>query len=274
MHPVFMASFSYSTHGLWNVFKISQRWYSFSDNVRSLIKRILIWLNKKNVHMNMAECPVCLRHVLSHSNVVICVICKHTHHLKCISLNTEEQSYILEHQQSWYCMTCIMELFPFNLIENDKLFLAEINNYDLKNRIVEISDALFQPFEINSDDVYSPIHEIDPDINFYNEIDFHIGSTCNYYMEDAFSFIINKRYNPEQSGRIFSLCHLNIRSLQANLNDFENYLNSLEFEFAFIGISETWLHDGNCDLYNLSCYTLIEKHRHNKRGGGVGIYIR
>ena len=27
-------------------------------------------------------------------------------------------------------------------------------------------------------------------------------------------------------------------------------------------------------LYNLSCYALIEKHRQNKRGGGVGIYIK
>ena len=62
-------------------------------------------------------------------------------------------------------MKCIMELFPYNRIENDKLFLVEINNY-LKNRVVEISDALFQSFEINSDDVYYPIHEIDPDINF------------------------------------------------------------------------------------------------------------
>ena len=64
-----------------------------------------------------------------------------------------------------------MELFPYNLIENDKLFLVEINNH-LKNRVVEISDALFQSFEINSDDVYYPIHEIDPDINFYNELIF------------------------------------------------------------------------------------------------------
>ena len=64
-----------------------------------------------------------------------------------------------------------------------------------------------------------------------------------------------------------------LKGVNANLNDFEMYLNYLEFEFYFIGISETWLHNGNCDLYNLPCYTLIEKHRHNKKGGGVGIYI-
>ena len=41
---------------------------------------------------------------------------------------------------------------------------------------------------------------------------------------------------------IFSLCHLNIRSLQANLNDFDMYLKSLGFELSCFGVSETWLH--------------------------------
>ena len=50
-----------------------------------------------------------------------------------------------------------MELIPFNQIENDKMFIVEINNYDLKTRLIELSDALFQPFEINSDDFYAPI---------------------------------------------------------------------------------------------------------------------
>ena len=64
------------------------------------------------------------------------------------------------------------------------MFIVEINNYDLKTRLIELSDALFQPFEINSDDFFAPINDLN--INFYNEIDYHIGSTCNYYMEDAF----------------------------------------------------------------------------------------
>ena len=110
------------------------------------------------------------------------------------------------------------------------MFIVEINNYDLKTRLIELSDALFQPFEINSDDFYAPTYEIDPDINFYNEIDYHIGSTCNYYMEDAFSSI-KEMYTSEPSEKLFSICHLNIRSLQSNLNDFDMYLKSLNFVF-------------------------------------------
>ena len=121
---------------------------------------------------------------------------------------------------------------------------------------------------------YAPIYEIDPDINFYNEIDYHIGSTCNYYMEDAFSSITKKMYTSEPSEKLFSICHLNIRSLQSNLNDFDMYLKSLNFEFSFIGVTETWLHDGNCDLYELSSYVIVERHRHTRKGGGVGIFIK
>ena len=224
--------------------------------------------------MNMAECPVCFRYILSHSKVVICGICKYVFYLKCISLNTEEQSCITTQEHSWYCTSCITEIFPFNFIEDDKIFLAEINNYDLKCRVIELSDAPFQPYEVNSDDFYSPNYKFDPDINFYHEINYQIGPTCNYYMEDAFSSIIKNRYNYNEPEKIFSLCHLNIRSLQANLNDFDMYLKSLDFEFSCIGVSETWLHDGNCDLYDLTGYAFAERHRQTRKCVGVGIYVK
>ena len=68
--------------------------------------------------------------------------------------------------------------------------------------------------------------------------------------------------------------HCVIWSLQANLNDFDMYLKSLDFEFSCIGVSETWLHDGNCDLYDLAGYAFAERHRQTRKGGGVGIYVK
>ena len=47
---------------------------------------------------------------------------------------------------------------------------------------------------------------------------------------------------------------------------------SLEHELTAIGVSETWLHDSICDLYNLPGYNFIETHR-SHRSGGVGIYL-
>ena len=54
----------------------------------------------------------------------------------------------------------------------------------------------------------------------------------------------------------------------------QNYLGCLEHEFSVICVTETWLRDTDCDLYDMSVYTFSEYHRNNRTGGGVGIYIR
>ena len=69
------------------------------------------------------------------------------------------------------------------------------------------------------------------------------------------------------------MCHINIRSIPANLGSLEVYLQCLNFDFSIIGISETCLSDNNCDLFYLNGYNLVEKHRSCKKGGGVGLFI-
>ena len=64
----------------------------------------------------------------------------------------------------------------------------------------------------------------------------------------------------------FSLLHLNARSLQRNFKNLQSYLMTLEYEFTVIGVSETWLHDFICDLYNLPGYNFIENHRSHRSG--------
>ena len=44
--------------------------------------------------------------------------------------------------------------------------------------------------------------------------------------------------------------------------------------FTIIGVSETWLGECDCLLYELNGYDLIEEHRVSKRGGGVGIFVK
>ena len=70
------------------------------------------------------------------------------------------------------------------------------------------------------------------------------------------------------------LCHLNIRCLKQNLADFERYLNLLYMRLTISGVSETWLDDCDCLLYELNGYHLTEEHRVSKRGGGVGIFVK
>ena len=74
--------------------------------------------------------------------------------------------------------------------------------------------------------------------------------------------------------QFLSLCHVNIRSVRKNLGAFENYLNILKHEFTVIALTGTWLNDNDCDLYGLSGYKVIGRHRVNRTGGGVAVCIR
>ena len=76
------------------------------------------------------------------------------------------------------------------------------------------------------------------------------------------------------ASQCFSSCHINIRSINANLSHFENYLQLLSIDFPVIAITETWLTDITCDLYSWTEYNFVEQHRSNKCGGGVGIFLQ
>ena len=70
----------------------------------------------------------------------------------------------------------------------------------------------------------------------------------------------------------FSLLHLNIRSLQRNLNSLSILLTCLNIKFSLIGVSETWLNDYSHSV-DIDGFNFIHKHRPNRTGGGVGLYI-
>ena len=129
--------------------------------------------------LTMDNCPVCDRHVNRHCKQISCSLCCAIYHMKCISLVPNDLSELCQ-TPTWYCRNCLGELFPFNHIEDDKLFVAEINTFGLNAVSINSSfDLLFNPFELNEDDYYSPLCEIDPDVNFYNKISSHLGSSCN-----------------------------------------------------------------------------------------------
>ena len=41
-----------------------------------------------------------------------------------------------------------------------------------------------------------------------------------------------------------------------------------------IGLSETWLFDWNCNIYNIPGYNFIETHKPCRKAGGVEMYLR
>ena len=109
----------------------------------------------------------------------------------------------------------------------------------------------------------------DPDKNFSNDKLQQIDSL--YLSADNF-IAISKQLNEDN----FSILHLNIRSLNANIDNFREFLASLEIgNFSVIVLTESWCDEtanGN-SLLNLDNNFSVHQTRKNKKSGGICIYI-
>ena len=165
-------------------------------------------------------CPVCNKtnkRILNHAYRLRCSACSVVSHMKCVTLAPDEQQFLRQYQNWWLCQSCLLSIFPFNIIVIDKEVIAAINCID-KASTLNDSDIIFHPFEINDTDQISPLCEINPDLQFYNSIDPYL-SKCNYYEESSFAHIVSNMANLSQP---ISLCHLNIRSIKIKSIQFCN----------------------------------------------------
>ena len=68
--------------------------------------------------------------------------------------------------------------------------------------------------------------------------------------------------------------HLNARSLVKNFDEFQVLLSSINYDFSFIAISETWFKPSTpFDLFNIDGYYLVQVCRQAQTGGGVELYV-
>ena len=173
----------------------------------------------------------------------------------------------------WICTLCCGDLFPFNHVEDDLSFIDVIMDccLGIKDYTMNIQEKIFMPFELDEFENNMPMLDIDPDLNFFTHINSDIFQSSKYYTEDSFNDLIMAKL---QCDEYFAMIHLNIRSSAANLDNFINYLECLNTEFAIICLTETWLNETNYDLYEIPNYVHIGKQRSGKKGGGVSIYVK
>ena len=71
-----------------------------------------------------------------------------------------------------------------------------------------------------------------------------------------------------------SMCHLNTKSMTSTFDKFQFIVN--ESKFDIITLSETWLRNDKhlLEYVNLPGYKFSHRNRDEKRGGGVGAYIK
>ena len=158
----------------------------------------------------------------------------------------------------WICEICNAPIFPFNHIERDSDFIHALNLID---NIVILNDAslVCNPFELNDLELVSPPDEIDLEVNFYNHIHYHIQSKFTYFNELSLKLEV-RAHQEVESRMMFSLCHLNIRSMQRNFDSFSSYLELLNFSFPIIGRTETWLSESTGGLFGIDGYEFVERH--------------
>lgn len=108
------------------------------------------------------------------------------------------------------------------------------------------------------------------------DFEFHqcIFTPSAYYDYDQF-VDLSKNINKS----MFTVLNTNARSLVKNMSNYEIFLDRLKqdgnFIFDALTFEESWLNNDLEDLVNLEGYSLVTKHKINKKeGGGLAIYIR
>ena len=166
--------------------------------------------------------------------------------------------------QSWMCPHCASDILPFNHISDDEEFYLTIHNYFHLSKeidIEKIQSLKINPFNINSMNRQLINKEEHSQDSF--EID------CQYMFSEDF----NEKYSKDHFD--FSLFHVNARSLQKNYDNFRNLLDTLDFNFSILAISETWFNGNtNVNMYNVKDYSFVHMCRPDKVGGGVGLYVK
>ena len=185
-------------------------------------------------------------------------------HINCLLAQLAPNSLFLPTNTT--CPICISSLPHNNATSNNDSQSVLSPDQSVTPLSVTALD-LFDPFLQTDDDEtgYSALNDADPDTNFFHSL---INSTSEYF--DTISFI----RNTNQQHFTFSLLHLNIRSIQSNINQLTTHLSLLNHSFPIIALTETWLTDKNHDIYSIPGYNHSSAHRKSRTGGGVSIFSR
>ena len=207
-------------------------------------------------------CGICHKPVASNHRSAKCNFCKFWIHIKCNNISPQEYDIMREEgdDKPWMCIKCFNETLPFGQIDNKSFLLtqkcitAEHNLEDLnftmtaqdKRFVKQISNLIIQ--------------NTDPDNDNSN--------FCKYYNLDKFS---RSKFKPEQS---LSIMHLNIASLQYHIDDLKILIQSLDFKFDILAISESKLKQFTIPTRDINIPNYQYVHTSTKASkGGTLIYI-
>ena len=87
---------------------------------------------------------------------------------------------------NWICLSCISKALPFNKIIENSDFIQTISESWVNKQPLELQrlqDRVFNPFEINDDNILLPTNDIDPDVQFFDgEASVYKYGNSNYFL--------------------------------------------------------------------------------------------
>ena len=226
------------------------------------------------------RCHLCLKRLLCHSRSLQCFVCMKSYHVLCLpNVSKHDLLYQSQPANDWFCIICASSEFPFNHYADECEFIDALSemwfNYTVNCSFSCLQERTFNPFELNENRGLIPTDDLDPDLQYFNEV-FSDAAVKNsdYYTEDTF---IAKCKSLNINDDCFSMLHLNILniwSVPKHLSELESYLYNLQHSFPILAVTETWINENSVDRYCIDGYQHESRYRNERKGGGVSLFIR
>ena len=151
-------------------------------------------------------CTICAKSCKRNQNSIYCDICQKWTHQKCSEVSVKDFITLGKSNLPYFCVKCYETIFPFHNLTNAAF--SELNSTEEKN--------------------------IQPNFQMLDDIDY-VGDFPN-------SYITPEKFHKEHGTTYdFFMLHVNIRSLNKNLEKLEEFLTQLGKLPEIIAISETKL---------------------------------
>ena len=136
---------------------------------------------------------------------------------------------------------------------------------------MEMTDRIFN---IQNNDNFNFFSKVQQDVNLNNP-DLNINPFDDIDLLCQYANI-NETIEKMKNKKGIKMISWNIRSLQANFNEFKEFIDLLQRGGCFLDIiclTEIWILKDN-DFYNLENFNFVNKMRRQSSGGGVAFYVR
>ena len=130
--------------------------------------------------INTNICPFCEIIVKIYDKAICCDLCSQWIYIKCNNLNDLDYEYHKSQDETWFCKTCIQDIFPFC---NKKINLNRINlgnasiGPDLKNLLCQLNNLSEKE---NNDNENLPNCKY-RDKSYFSNIDVELKSECLFF---------------------------------------------------------------------------------------------